>query len=530
MNLLTRLLGTFLSTGLAFAQSGDDPLAALLRARVSADGPGVVAVVVRDGAVLHRAAYGLADTTTKAPLRPDHPFYVASVAKSVTAACIVDLALAGKLKLDDEVLSHLPDLPAHCRGITLRHLMHHRSGLRDFYELELLASRRPGDLTTRGVLELLARQRGTNFAPGSDFLYSNTGYLLLAEVVRKVTGKSLRAFANERLFVPLGMTNTWFRDADHSDARGLPKSYDDGEETPLPPLLCGAGGLCSTADDLQRWIAAIAGSGFRPDLVRELVTPPVLRRDQKRSPQFEPYAGGMLMATLLDEPAVLLLGGFFGWQAAALALPQSKLQIVVLANGDADALGIARNLAATVLGRAESRPESTNGRPGYAIYRADDGEVLLHVTRKSGTEVVTTLSWKVEVVSRDGQLRSVPSGTPLSARVVDGALEVTIGGETPRRYRPLAPQRVEPTVADSLAGTWHGYEIAADVVLLAKDGRLVLDTSRMAMPVAPFMALDRDTWISDTGMQIDVQRDAGGSPIGLRISTARARGMTFVRR
>lgn len=515
----------------ASAQADEARLAAILKPRQSKDGSGFVVLVVRDGKVLHRAAYGCSDAATKAPLRVDQPFYVASIAKSLTAACVVDLASTGKITLDDEVRKFVPELPEHCRGITLRHLLHHRSGLRDFYELELLASRQPGELTMQGVIDLLRRQRTTNFAPGTDFLYSNSGYLLLAEVVQRVSGKSFRAYANERVFAPLLMAKTTFRDAEHPDVPDLPKSYDDGEVKPMPPLLCGAGGLFSTVDDLQRWLTVLTGSTWRPDLVRALVTPPTLRPEQRRSPQFDPYAGGLFATTELDEPALLLLGGFFGWQAAALAMPRSHLQVILLANGDVDALGIVRELASDVLGRAPAPRPANASKPGIAIYRGEDGELLFHATRRTGISVFTTLGWKVEVADHDGAIRSVDARTPLTARRADdGSLELTVLGEAVRRYHPVAIAKGEPGAAEAIAGAWHSDEIDGDIALQAVDGRLQLDTRRMVRPVAPFQALDRDTWVSDTGMQIEVQRDAGGAPVELRVSTARARGLSFSRR
>src|SRR5262245_24669058 len=136
------------------AQADSARLDAICRAHLAADGSGFAVLVAKDGELLHRTAYGSADAAAKVPLRPDQPFYVASIAKAFTAACIADLARSGRLGLDDEVRKHVPELPECCRGITVRHLLHHRSGLRDFYELALLAGRTPAALTTRAVLEL----------------------------------------------------------------------------------------------------------------------------------------------------------------------------------------------------------------------------------------------------------------------------------------------------------------------------------------------------------------------------------------
>jgi CubicO group peptidase (beta-lactamase class C family) len=507
------------------------PLDAICSASASADGPGFTVIVSKDGDVVHRAAYGLADLAARTPLRVEQPFYVASIAKSLTAACVVHLARAGVVGLDDEVRTYVPELPEHSRGITLRHLLHHRSGLRDFYELELLASRKPTALTTRGVLDLLRRQRGVNFAPGADFLYCNSGYLLLAEVVARASGQSLRAYAQEHLFRPLAMTASAFRDEAHPDVEGLPVAYANGTPSAEPPLLCGAGGLCTSAEDLHAWLTALAGGTWQPELVRELMTPPVLSPDQRRSPQLNPYAGGVFVTTLGREPATMMFGGFLGWQAAALALPRARVQVVLLANTDVNALGIVRQLARSVIGEEEAPRPVNEAVAGFAAYRSADGELLFHATRRSGPSFLTTLGWKVEVAEQAGAIRSFGAGTALMARRADdGALELTVEGETMRRYAPVAMAKVEAADVDALAGTWHGGEIDADIQLRAESGKLVIDSSRMVLPIAPFQAIDRDTWISDTGMQIDVQRATDGKPVGLRCHTSRARGLQFARR
>lgn len=512
------------------AQDPAPQLEAICRAHVPADGPGFCVLVAEDGKVLHRAAYGLANVATKTPLRVDQPFYVASIAKSLTAACVAHLARAGKFTLDDEVRKHLPELPDHCKGITLRHLLHHRSGLRDFYELEWLASRNPTALSTGGVLELLRRQRGTNFPPGADVLYCNSGYLLLAEVVERASGRPLRAYAQENLFAPLSMTASVFRDEAHPEVKDLPLAYDDGAASMQPPLLCGAGGLCANVDDLHRWLTALTGGTWEPALVHDLVTPPVLRKDQRRSPQFSPYAGGLFVTSFDKQPAWLMLGGFGGWQAAALAVPQARVHVVLLANCDIDALGTARALARAVLGSEEPARPANEAKPGFVAYRAADGELLFHATRRTGPSFFTTLGWKIEVAEKDNVIRSFDARTVVTAqRSEDGALELQVEGEAARRYAPLTMKQVGAEEAATLAGVWHSDELGADISLLAENGKLRIDASRMMLPIVPFQALDRDTWISDTGMQIDVQRTADGKPIGLRVNTARARGLLFAR-
>ena len=160
--------------------------------------------------------YGMADLEHDTPITPETPFYIASISKQFTAMSIVLLAQDDRLSLDDSIRKWVPEVPSFGATITLRQLLHHTSGLRDYFTL-LAVSGWPSDgqLTEQQFLALLGRQQSLNFAPGDEFLYSNTGYALLSIVVKRASGQSLREFAAERIFKPLGMTHTEFRD-DHT--------------------------------------------------------------------------------------------------------------------------------------------------------------------------------------------------------------------------------------------------------------------------------------------------------------------------
>src|SRR3954471_12570553 len=178
--------------------------------------PGCVVGVARQGSVVLARGFGLADLEHDTPIAPDTRFYIASISKQFTAMSIVLLAKDGRLSLDDSIQKWVPEVPPFGSTITLRHLLHHTSGLRDYFTL-LAVTGWPSDglLTDDQFLALVQRQKSLNFAPGDEFLYSNTGYALLSMVVKRASGKTLRDFAAERIFKPLGMTNTEFRD-DHT--------------------------------------------------------------------------------------------------------------------------------------------------------------------------------------------------------------------------------------------------------------------------------------------------------------------------
>src|SRR5690242_20564478 len=182
------------------------------------DSPGCALGVYRDGNVVYKHGYGMANLNDDVPITPSTVFHVASMSKQFTAASIVLLAQQGKLSLDDDVHKYIPELADFGAPITIRHLIHHTSGLRDQWELlELAGWRYSLDLITDDdVMSVISRQKSLNFKPGSRHLYCNTGYTLLAQIVKRVSGQSLREFTLSRTFRPLGMNNTHFRD-DHAE-------------------------------------------------------------------------------------------------------------------------------------------------------------------------------------------------------------------------------------------------------------------------------------------------------------------------
>ena len=171
------------------------------------DSPGCALGVVHDGKLVYQKGYGRANLEHDVPITASTVFYVASTSKQSTTASILLLAKQGQLSLDDDVHKYLPELPAYESAVTIRHLIHHTSGISDYLELLGLSGRRPDDVhTEEEILELLARQKSLSFKPGEQFLYSNSGYFLLSVIVKRVSGKSLAQFAEEQVFKPLGMS------------------------------------------------------------------------------------------------------------------------------------------------------------------------------------------------------------------------------------------------------------------------------------------------------------------------------------
>ena len=227
----------------------------------STSSPGCAVGVVRDGQLAFAKGYGMADLEHDTPITPSTRFYIASLSKQFTAMSIVLLAQEGRLSLDDWVRRWVPQVPSFGAPITLRQLLHHTSGLRDYFTL-LALSGWPSDglLTEPQFIDLVSRQKNLNFTPGDEFLYSNTGYALLAMVVERASGQSLRDYAADHIFKPLGMTHTEFRD-DHTAADSAPGRRIPGDGVRLIASTSPSSTSSATAACSRR--SKISPSGMR---------------------------------------------------------------------------------------------------------------------------------------------------------------------------------------------------------------------------------------------------------------------------
>src|SRR6476661_5916956 len=175
--------------------------------------PGCALGVYRDGQMLYEKGYGLANIEENVPITPKSVFDIGSTSKQFSASSILLLEKQGKLSVNDDVRKYVPELPDYGQKITILHLLNHTSGLRDYLVLFEMAGINIDSVTTdEDALALIARQKALNFTPGSEYLYSNSGFFLLSVIVKRVSGKTLKEFAAENIFTPLGMTHTQYRD------------------------------------------------------------------------------------------------------------------------------------------------------------------------------------------------------------------------------------------------------------------------------------------------------------------------------
>ena len=295
--------------------------------------PGCAVGVAHGDRPVVARAYGMADLEHGIPLTPQSVFYMASVSKQFTALSILLLESDGKLRLDDRVRTHVPELPDHAAAITIRQLLHHTSGLRDYLTLSALAGNSPDSvLTERGVLNMLARQTRLNFEPGAEHVYSNSGYVLLSIVVHRVAGRPLDEFARERIFTPLEMRNTRFQ---HDHAAPIPgraigyiRRGDMWRIGNSMLDVVGDGGMYSTVDDMLRWAAAFERPEFASLLAR-MQTPGTLADGRAID---NGYGMGLGQGTFRGLRTVSHGGALAGYRTMLLRVPAERLTVVTLCN------------------------------------------------------------------------------------------------------------------------------------------------------------------------------------------------------
>jgi CubicO group peptidase (beta-lactamase class C family) len=334
-------------------------------ARFGPTTPGCAVGIYQNGAIAYSKGYGMANLEYNVPMSPTTPVISGSLAKQFTAAAIALLVEQGRLSLDDDVRKYIPELPDYGQRITVDQLVHHTSGLRDFWDLVKVAGTRSDDGYTVGdVMRLASKQKHLNFAPGTEYNYSNTGYVALGVIVQRVTGKSLREFAAEQIFGPLGMMSTHYHDDHTMIVPGRASAY-----SPLPEGgwriyvwnndIVGQGGVMLTVNDLLKWdenfyTGKVGGPGF---LKRQL-TQGKLANGTTLS-----YAFGLTVGQYRGERLVEHTGSTGGYRTILSRFPDAHTSVVALCNvTDANTTALSHQVADVVLGPRFKQPASSPTR------------------------------------------------------------------------------------------------------------------------------------------------------------------------
>lgn len=325
----------FLSFSPLFTDDASDQVDKLLIPWNTPGSPGCALAIIKDGKIIYKKGYGEANIELGVPITPGTVFYIGSISKQFVAFCAALLESQGKLNFDDDIRQYIPEFPDYGHLITIRHLIHHTSGIRGYLMLMDLAGMDIGYFhqAEEVINELLTRQKALNFKPGEKYQYSNSGYLLLAEIVSRVSGMSFREFAHRHILKPLGMKNSRFHDDYTELIKDRASSYFPGKKDQYKNFistfdLVGSGGLYTTVEDLFLWDqnfyhCQVGGKG---------VIETVLTRGKLNNNEEISYAFGLGHGEYKGLKTVGHSGALGGYRGMLLRFPEQQFSVICLSN------------------------------------------------------------------------------------------------------------------------------------------------------------------------------------------------------
>ncbi len=523
------------------------------------DSPGCAAGALRNGEFVFRGAYGMANLDHAVPLTPDSMFRMASVSKQFTVAAVLVAEDQGLLSLEDPIRKHFPDLPDWADPVRIRHLVHHTSGIRDYLVVMSLSGF--GDdahYTDADVLAALRQLERLNFEPGAEYLYSNSGYWLLAELIPRVSGMTLRQFATEHLLGPVGMKNSHFHDRHRelvpgraTGYRPRPEAEGGGFEVDATTLeMVGDGGLMTSINELAHWERMFLDpAALGPELVGRLLEP-----GRFGDGSVQDYAGGLVLGSYRGLATVSHGGSWVGFRTYALRFPEQAFAVFVLCNSaSADPGTLSRRVADLFLAEELATPPGVAGSasteapgllPGH-FWEAASGSLASVERRDSdeGSGPVLVRSGRRTPLSRvEGELSGLAGDTRFHLELFSGSrpdgFVLRQPGQRDFRYVRIEEYRRDegqPALADmvELAGAYRcreldvSYEVRVDtrpgLTLVGVGGERPLEPVFLDPEgPSPVYAWDRGTvrFLPDPGEN---------RARGFELSAGRARGFLFVR-
>ena len=501
----------------------------------SKEKPGCTVGVDQDGQPPIRRAYGMADLEHDIANTPDTIIEAGSVSKQFTAAAVLLLVQQGKLSLSDDVRKHVPELPDHGKTITIDHLIHHTSGLRDWGVLAEIAGWPRGTRihTHAHVLDIASRQKALNHDPGAEFSYTNTGYNLLAVIVQRVSGQSLAEFSRQQIFEPLGMTHTQWRDDFTRIVKGRAIAYASGEdgafhsEMPFENVY-GNGGLLTTVGDLLIWNRNFAEHKVGgPELIQAME-----RRYRLTGGREIEYASGLYFTSYQGVREVSHSGATAGYRAFLARYPDQHLSVVVLCNaGDADAVGLAHQTAdlflaghtraAAPINAIQLPEEELSSRAGF--YRSLRAGEPMKLSVKDG-RLVSTRGLSLAPISPT-ELRSE---TGVRVLFEPGGLRYIARDGEEILFERVAEASPTPAQLAEYAGEYVSDEAEVTYTVKVEDGKLFLKARPdISLELAPLYA---DGFLNPVGIIARFLRDGSGKVTEVSFALPRVRDLRLRRR
>ncbi len=498
--------------------------------------PGCAVGVSHQGNVVASRAYGLADLERNVPISTNTIFDAGSVVKQFVSASVLLLVEEGRISLSEDVRKYIPELPDPGYKVTINHLLTHTSGTRDWTGFRPLTE---GDVD---VLVLALRQRGLDFAPGDEFVYSNSGFVLLKEVVARTSGMSFTAFTKKRLFDPLGMKSSNYvvdmTDVIPNRALAYEKEGGNWKQDMYLGNDRGGGGLMTTPSDLLIWNDALTNARLGAFVTEKIQEPATLNNGRKLG-----YARALFVEENPDGRIVWHSGGAAGYSTFLVRFPEQALSIAIMCNaGDASQASLsARRISEVFVPRTP--PDATPPAGAVVLAAADlSGRAGLFFNERTGQPLRVAVNNSTLMIdgrplialATDRFRNQRPSLQVMSQAEFElrflsaDRLEITSkegDATTYRRAQPYAPTAAE---LGAFAGRYESGEAGSVVELVPTTGGLVLRFFRDASRSLPFAPADRDTFMLSQ-MVMRFVRDKDGKVTGFDYGNPALRKVRFTR-
>jgi CubicO group peptidase (beta-lactamase class C family) len=514
--------------------------------------PGCTVGVVLNGKLVYEKGFGMANLEYNIRNTPSTLYHVASISKQFTAYSIIMLAQQGKLALDDDIRIYLPWFPQLDKTITVRNLLNHTSGIRDAFQLLALAGTRINDVITQEqIIKVLSHQRSLNFQPGDKYAYSNSNYMLLAEIVRSVTGKSLRQFADSAIFRPLGMLDTHFRD-DYTEIdpdRAL--SYDRLDSVHFANSLlnystAGATGLLTNIPDMGKWVTNL----LNPRIGDATTVATLTRVGVLNSGAVSDYAAGIIIEPYKGLRQWWHNGSDAGFRSNEIIFPDQGLGIFVFANeGDFDVRGKTYEIADLLLagpikmqlnarrGNTTSVLRDNSPYQKFEGYYLDEDGREFSIGIRNGIMYYNNFEKNNFLIQDSIDTFSLLTAPDIKFRLHSSERDTTVTISSSFLYFYLTKDKkdindlVQP---DSLLlhypGTYYNSELDSKYGIVLKDHTLYLTNSKY--DDTPLILVNTNNltcqywWIS----HLTMTRDAKGKIMGFEVNSGRGvRHLLFTR-
>ena len=505
--------------------------------------PGGAIAVMKDGKTIFSQAYGLASLEYLVPNSTGTIFNTGSVSKQFTAMGIVRLEEEGKLSFDDDIRKYIPELPDFGEKITIRHMLHHTSGLRSLHTLFGLAGWRDDDSRTNADLNrIILNQEDLNFSPGSEYLYCNTGYMLMVNIIENVTGEVFKEWMHENIFSALNMPQTYVEDLYSRVVPNNATSYygsDNFERAVEYWGYVGSGNMHSTTADLLTWLSNFSHpqKGWESSF-QKMQTVDLLTDGSEND-----YAFGVIVDKHLGRKRIQHGGSIGGFRAFVATYPEEELSIVALTNFSAGSPGGHSNqIAEIILGKndVEAAPKSafksiylsTETLAKFeGTYWDNKAKSMQKVQLKndtlrysgSGRERVL-----VPTSSNTFKLLDVPADVEVKFETAakKDQLLVSVEGSSQRIFDKVEHPEFKEENLKEYVGEYYSTEVETTYTISVKDGKIELYQARHGL--IPAKVLFKDVLTADYPTNVvQFVRDSKGKVTGILITNGRVRNAWF---